>query len=164
MSISTQLQPILTKLVGFQSTAAQTTTLTDSTGVVMAIDFLQVDAMSCSVEEIRLEVPSLYNADMQTLEDWANALCGRITYLLEHIGPLERDEQNGQILIRSTPPSKHAAGTKYYEIMLKSRGSGRFTLKRYESIAGSHGRSPVPMQMTHEVLLKLVDDLADTIP
>lgn len=164
MSFSTQLQPILSKLVGFQSTAAQTTTLTDPSGVVMAIDFLLVDALSCSVEEIRLEVPSLNNADMQTLEDWANDLCGRITYLLENIGPLERDDQNGQILIRSSPPSQQATGTKYYEIMLKSRGGGRFILKRYESIAGTHGRAPVPMQMTHEVLLKLVDDLADTIP
>jgi hypothetical protein len=164
MSFSAQLQPILARLTGFQSTVAKTSTLTDPGGVVMAIDFLEVDSLSCSVEEIRLEVPSLNNADMQTLEDWANALCGRITYLLENIGPLERDDRSGEVLIRSTPPSKQATGARYYEIMLKSRGGGRFTLKRYESIAGQHGRSPVPMQMTHEVLLKLVDDLADTIP
>ncbi|MCH5374950.1 MAG: hypothetical protein JJ992_13320, partial [Planctomycetes bacterium] len=148
MSFSAQLQPILTRLIGFQSPVAKTSTLTDPNGVTMDIDFLQVDALSCSVEEIRLEVPSLNNADMQTLEDWANALCGRITYLLENIGPLERDDQSGEVLIRSTPPSKQSTGTKYYEIMLKSRGGGRFTLKRYEFIAGTHGRSPIPMQMT----------------
>ena len=164
MSLSSQLQQELPQLIGFQSSTPHVSRFVDPNGVELEIDFLHVDALSCSVAEIRLNVTSLQNADMQTLEDWANRLCGKITYLLENIGPLERDDQNKQMLIRSTPPSQLPHGAKYYEIILKAQNAGRFVLKRYESQKGTPGRVPVEMQLTHEVLLKLVDDLVATIP
>jgi len=48
--------------------------------------------------------------------------------------------------------------------MLSSSGNGTFSLRRFKSIAGQPGRVPVEIQVTHEVLLKLVDDLLDTLP
>lgn len=165
MTLTQQLQQELRQLAGFQRPTAHVTRLSDpAAGLELEVSFLQVDALSCSVEEIQLFVHALQSADMQTLENWADALCRRITYLLENIGPLERDDQNQQVLIRSTPPSQSSTGTKYYEIILKSKTGGRFSLKRYEAVKGTPGRSPVPMQLTHEVLLKLVDDLVATIP
>lgn len=164
MSLTQQLEQELQALVGFQGATPHVTRLADPGGLELEVSFLQVDAVGCSVEEIQLFVTTFQTLSMQQLEDWAKELCSRITYLLEHIGTLEIDDQNQQALIRSTPPAQLPTGTKYYEIILKSKSGGRFSLKRFSAVKGHPGRTPVPMQLTHEVLLKLVDDLVDSIP
>lgn len=107
----------------------------------------------------------LGTATLDTLKKWANRLCQRVTYLLENLGPLEFDAHENQVLIRSTPPDNSAAGTtKYYEVMLSSHGAGRFSLRRFRNDSAGSGRVPVPLQLTHEQLSKLVNDLVATIP
>jgi hypothetical protein len=130
----------------------------------LAIDFTAVDTMSCSFREIRLRVPALASADSGILKQWAERLCSRVTYLLENIGPVEVDPEAGQVLVRSNPPDAQADGTAFYEIRLGSHANGNFSLRRYRAEKGAAGRTQVDMQTTHEVLVKLVDDLVDTIP
>ena len=64
----------------------------------------------------------------------------------------------------STPPSQLPTGTQYFEIILSSKSSGTFSLKRYRSTKGQPGRDAVEITVTHEVLLKLTDDLIATLP
>jgi hypothetical protein len=136
----------------------------DPSGITVRLDLTQLDSMSCAFSELAIFVPKLQNAAFAVLVDWATRLSQRITYLLEQIGPLEFDPLQGQVLIRSTPPQQLATGTKYYEIMLSSSGNGTFVLRRYQSVAGQPGRMPTEIQLTIEVLLKLVDDLLATVP
>ncbi len=164
MSLSNQLIQEVQKLVGQQFSPAKTVSVSDPTPLDLEVDFSAVDSLSCSVEELRLSVPSLSQSGLDTLKKWAESLCQRVTYLLENIGPLEFDQNGKQVLIRSTPPNKHPSGTKFYEILLQARSGGNFVLRRFSAVQGRSGRDQVDMQMTHEVLTKLVDDLSDTIP
>lgn len=162
MSLSQDLQQELTRLVGTRSPT--TVNVSDARGLSLQVDFTAVDSMGCSFTEIQLFVPSLQNAAFDALKKWAEQLSQRITYLLENVAPLELDPDAGEVLIRSTPPSQLADGTQYFEIILSSKSSGTFSLKRYRSIKGQPGRDPVEITVTHEVLLKLTDDLIATIP
>lgn len=137
---------------------------TDPSGIAIRIDISAIDSMSVEFMELSLFVPQLQNSAFDVLKQWATDLSQKITYLLESIGPLEFDPTAGQVLIRSTPPGQLSNGTQYFEIMLSSSGNGTFTLRRYRSVKGTPGRDQVPMQLTIEVLLKLIDDLVDTIP
>lgn len=163
MSLRADLQRELTRLRGL-NVAAPVAVSVPSAGVSLQVDFLAVDSLGCSLEQIQLDVPAMNGAAFNALKTWAERLSRRITYLLEQIGPLEYDEPAGEVLIRSTPPSQLPDGTQFYEILLQSHSGGRFCLRRYESVKGQPGRSQVPLTMTHEVLLKLADDLVDTIP
>ncbi len=136
----------------------------DASGITMTLEVTAIDSMSVEFKELSLFVPQLQNAAFDALKQWASDLSQRITYLLENIGPLEFDPNAGQVLIRSTPPGQLSQGTQFYEIMLSSSGNGTFTLRRFKSIKGIPGRDQVEMQMTIEVLLRLIDDLVDTIP
>lgn len=133
-------------------------------GIVLTLDVTAIDSMSVELKELALFVPQLQSAGFDALKQWSTDLGQRITYLLENIGPLEFDPAAGQVLIRSTPPGQLSNGTQFYEIMLSSSGNGTFTLRRFRSTQGRPGRNPVEMQMTTEVLLRLIDDLVDTIP
>lgn len=139
-----------------------TVALADPNVADLSIDFTTVDSLSCSLSELRLNMPGLRNDQIDELERWGRDLCDRVSYLLEDISPLEVDKASHQVLIRSTPPDELPAGVKFYEIILKSHSSGHFSLRRYESEKGATGRVPVDIQLTHEVLLKLVGDLLDT--
>ncbi len=136
----------------------------DPGGMAITIDVSAIDSMSVEITELSLYVPSLQNAAFDKLKQWATDLSTRITYLIENIGPLEFDPAAGQVLIRSTPPAQLASGTEFFEIMLSSSGNGTFTLKRFRSITGQPGRDQVEMRLTTDILLRLVDDLVDTIP
>jgi len=164
MSLSKQLNTELVRLIGFSSASPKTVTLSAPDQVEVAIDLIAVDSMSCSFREVRLSVPSLVNADFDTLKQWAEELCKRVTYLLENIGPLELDPDAGEVLIRSTPPHQQAGTTKFYEVLLQSHSNGNFSLKRFQAEKGKSGRDRVDIQTTHEVLQKLVNDLVETIP
>ncbi len=110
-------------------------------------------------------MPSLGATTLDTLKKWANDECRRVTYLLENVVPLEFDAQGNEVLIRSTPPDKSNSGTtKYYEVMLYSKGAGSFSLRRFRNDSLTGTRVPVPLQLTHEQLSKLVNDLVSTIP
>src|SRR5262245_44196100 len=113
MSLRDSLAHELSRLVGYASTSTKTVSLPGPDQVHIAIDFTAVDSMSCSLAEIRVHVPSLAGAHFKVLKAWAQALSNRITYLLEHIGPLEFSPDQGQVLIRSTPPDKQPAATQF---------------------------------------------------
>lgn len=162
MSLSTDLQRELTALVGTPTPGP--ITVTDAAGLTLTVETSAIDSMSCSFSGVTLFVPSLQQAAFDVLKQWARALSQRITYLLENIGPLEFDPDAGEVLIRSTPPSQISSGTQYFEIILSSHSSGSFSLRRYASVKGQPGRQAVDITVTHEVLLKLTDDLLETIP
>lgn len=154
------------KVAQLAQTKAVPTTVsaTDVTAIVVSLDITAIDSMSLELSELTMFVPQLQNAAFDQVKQWAQDLSQRITYLLENIGPLEFDPAAGQVLIRSSPPGQLANGAQFYEIMLSSTGNGTFSLRRYKSVQGKPGRDQVPMQMTIEVLLRLIDDLLDTIP
>lgn len=165
MSLSLDLASALMPLVGQTFVPPRTVAVSDGSGVKLSADLLSVESLGVSCEELRLEIPSLGAATLDVLKSWGDGLCKRITYLLENLGPLEYDAQGNQVLIRSTPPDKAVPGTtKYYEVQLSSHGAGRFSLRRYRNDASNPGRVPVPIQVTHEQLAKLVNDLTGTIP
>lgn len=160
----------LHKLSGLSVSTPQTSTLTtadprnpaDTMEVQLA--FLEVDRLSCALQEVQLNVPSMSGASPDLLKQWANALCQRITYLLENMGPLEFAPDAGQVLIRSIAPTQNPNKKVFYEVMLHANSGGSFSLKRHESIKGQPGRSAVPLKLTHEVLSRLINDLIETIP
>ncbi len=165
MSLSLDLAAALGPLIGQTFVPAKTVSVSDGSGMMLAVDLLGVESLGVSCEELRLEIPSLGAATLDVLKKWGDGLCKRITYLLENLGPLEYDAQGNQVLIRSTPPDKSATGTtKYYEVVLSSQGAGRFTLRRFRNDASNPGRIPAAIQVTHEQLAKLVNDLTATIP
>ena len=165
MSLSLDLSAALNPLIGQTFVPPKTIVVSDGSGITLAVDLLAVESLGVSCEELRLDVPTLGAATLDTLKKWANDLCRRVTYLLENLGPLEFDAQGNQVLIRSTPPDKSAGGiTKYYEVSLSSHGAGRFSLRRFRNDSAGSGRVPVPLQVTHEQLSKLVNDLVTTIP
>jgi hypothetical protein len=162
MSLRPQLALELQRLVGVQGGA--TVALTGPAGLRLQIHFAAVDSMSCCFSELEMFVPALQQAAFDVLRNWADSLSQRITYLLEQIGPLEYDAAAGQVLIRSVRPDTLPDGSQYYEIMLSSQSGGNVSLRRYRSTKGQPGRAPVDIMVTHEVLLKLVDDLVATAP
>lgn len=165
MSLSLDLAAALTPLSGQTFVPAKTISVSDGSGVSLSVDLLGVETFGVSCEELRLDVKALGSASLDILKKWGDSLCKRITYLLENIGPLEFDAQENQVLIRSTPPDKTTPGTtKYYEVQLSSHGAGRFSLRRYRNDAANPGRVPASIQVTHEQLAKLVNDLTGTIP
>jgi hypothetical protein len=165
MSLSLDLAAALTPLVGQTYAPSKTVSVSDGSGVTIAVDLLAVDLVGVACEEVRLDVPSLSASNLDTLKKWADGLCRRITYLLENLGPLEYDAQGNEVLIRSTPPDTSTPGqTKYYEVLLSSHGAGRFSLRRYQADRTTGGRVAVPLRITHEQLAKLVNDLTATLP
>lgn len=164
MSTQARIPVSLTSLVGQPLPATHTVAIAGAAPVSVALDVAAVDQLSCALREIRLDAPHLSTAGFDTLRAWAGRLCGRVTYLLENIGPLEFDEAAGTVLIRSTQPDRQSNGSQYYEILLSTSGNGHFALRRYRTEKGRTDREQVDMHLTHQVVEKLVNDLAATLP
>jgi hypothetical protein len=163
MSLRPVLSSELTRLNGHQG-GTETVRLQPTAGENLEIDFVAVDSMSCAFDEMRLTIARLQSGGFAALQKWAQTLSQKVTYLLENLGPLEFDSAAGQVMIRSVKPDQLPDGSQYYEVMLSVSGAGTFTLKRYRTVKGVPGRDPVAIQVTHEVLYKLCDDLVATAP
>jgi hypothetical protein len=164
------LTVLLHKLCGLSVSTPQTSTLqaqdprNPADRMEVEFDFVEVDRLSCALKELRLNIPSMSQATPDELRNWADALCKRITYLLESMGPMEFEPDAGKVLIRSTVPTQNAQSRVFYEVLLHANTGGSFSLTRYESLKGQPGRTAVEMKLTHEVLSRLVRDLVETIP
>ncbi|MEZ6064825.1 MAG: hypothetical protein R3B90_03760 [Planctomycetaceae bacterium] len=163
MSLRPALIAELSRLQGHAGPVA-TAHVSTGGGVTLSIDFLAVDTLACEFEQIVVHAPAQQSAPFDALKRWAQQLSRRISYLLEQIAPLEFDEAAGEVLVRSTPPDQLTDGTQYYEMLLHSQQGGGLALRRYRAIKGQPGRQQIPMTTTREVLLKLADDLIDSMP
>jgi hypothetical protein len=164
MTLGQQLITEIRKLAGHAGPAAQTVTVPGPDQIELSVDVTAADSLSCSCRELRMRVPALNGADAAVLKKWAEALCSRVTYLLEQLGPLEIDSQGKQVLIRSKSPDERDSSKTFYEILLQSQGAGLFTLRRYRRDPQAASRNHVDLRTTHELLEKLADDLIATIP
>jgi hypothetical protein len=118
------------------------------------------DALSAAVTDFTLETGELANAEIAKLQAASQALCQRVTYLLEPVSPIEIDSTGCVVQMRSNPPHKDDNGLRYYELTL--RRGGCVSLCRYEKQAGN-ARAVVPATLTHEVLARLVEDFNSAV-
>jgi hypothetical protein len=121
------------------------------------------DKLSCSLSQLRLELHPPAQLSQEQLRAWGQRIASRVRYLLEAIETVELDATQGRLLLRSTPPERKPAGTVlYYELMLQS--SGRFQLERHCYHPEQRSRSLESIHCTHELLEKLIDDVAAAAP
>lgn len=119
----------------------------------------QCDLLAVTIFELVLETSELENVDIAKLQAASQALCDRVTYLLEPISPIESDTDGCVVQMRSSPPQQHENSLCYYEILLQRSGS--VALRRYQKQPGSI-RTRVAATFTHEVLGRLSDDFERT--
>ena len=159
MSLHDQIAASLEGMKGLTFETPKTIGWAASGGPTVEVDFTAVDLLGCAFRELRITADELKDAPFERLKAWADELCRKVTYLLEHIGPLEVDTQAQTVLIRSIPPARRPAQTAFYEILVKAPGV--LSLRRYTRAAGDPDRLPCDIRITHEVLAKLVGDLVD---
>ncbi|MES2788717.1 MAG: hypothetical protein V4719_03775 [Planctomycetota bacterium] len=159
MSLTDQLLQILLGMAGYSGPAPQTVGVTEPADVHLELDVTSADRFSCGFRELRLNVPPFTHTASGQLKQWADDVCQRVTYLLEQLDTIEFDPQTGQVQIRSTRPDRQADHSRYYEIVLQMPGQLR--LCRYQTVPGLP-REQIDLQITHEVLRKLVPDLVQT--
>jgi hypothetical protein len=98
----------------------------------------------------------------EALQAWGQRLAGRVTYLLEPLKVLEIDAAGGEVHIRSQSPTTREERRGYYDVRLFRRGSLR--MERYAFDEATRERRATPCQLTREVLERLADDLAASVP
>jgi hypothetical protein len=162
MLLHEQISRSLADLKGLSSLNPKTVGWSVDQGPAVEIDFTGIDSLSCAFRELRVSADALKAAPLDLLKGWADRLCERVTYLLEQIGPLELDGAAQAILVRSIPPAKDASRTSFYEMLVKAPGV--VSLRRYVCETASPDRQPVDINVTREVLLKLVRDIVEAIP
>jgi hypothetical protein len=162
MLLHEQITQSLTGLKGLASDVPKTVGWSAGGGPTVEVDFTAVDSLGCAFRELRLSAEELKNVPFDRLRAWADELCRKVTYLLEHIGPLEADAEAQTVLIRSTPPTRQPDQTTFYEMLVQA--PGRLNLRRYTRTGQNSNRQPCDMQTTHEVLVRLVSDIVSAIP
>jgi hypothetical protein len=162
MLLNEQITQSLAGLKGLASDVPKTVGWSAGGGPAVEVDFTAVDSLGCAFRELRLSAEELKDVPFDRLRAWADELCKKVTYLLEHIGPLEADAESETVLIRSTPPTRQPDRTTFYEVLVQA--PGRLNLRRYTRAAHQADRRPCDMQTTHEVLVKLVSDVVAAIP
>jgi|GEM_PF-1836047 len=120
--------------------------LTASGPVGLAFDSLEF-AVTPSVE---------WSSDQ--LNQTAERIASRLTYLMEPLVVVEHDPIGGEVELRSHAPTTRGDQRAYYEVRLDRQGVLR--LSRIAFDEATRRRRPVACQMTREVLERLADDLA----
>src|ERR1700676_4985707 len=145
MNLKSRVAEALQSLGSFLS---QPTTIdcTDG-GQRLRCELAVLDSLACSFERLELESAALATGGMDRLKQVAENLSRRLTYLLEPISPVETDQQQCVVQMRSNPPQKDEVGTSYYELLVQ-RG-GRLSLRRWVKEAGQVRRT-VAAHVTRE--------------
>ena len=155
MSLSSRASEALNSLGTFSQDERRLECAAD--GDRLQCTLLAVDTLACAFQTLDVTVAALASAPLTQLKQTAESLSRRLTYLLEPIGPVEIDADQCVVQLRSTPPQKSENGTYYYELLVAN--GGRLSLCRFVKEPGEVRRQ-IPAQVTREVFLRLVGDLA----
>jgi len=121
----------------------------------LTCNFLSITPLACEFQTLRLQSDELASATIEQLTQISEDLAGRLTYLLESLGPVEIDRDQCVVQMRSVPPAKSDDGSTYYELLVRRGGS--LNLCRYGKQPGQP-RQVIPATLTQEVLVRLVGD------
>ena len=133
-------------------------------GLKIGTELIDLDRLGCVLCQITFQAEE---ADAQPLdanrglEHMARQIGERITYLLEGLALVEWDKNSSTLLMRSQPPESNSRYIGYYELLLSQGPYLALTRYRYDRGAGC--RSQEPINLTREVFVRLIDDLATII-
>lgn len=118
----------------------------------------RADTVGCLVWEVSLARTADAPAGL-TLKGWADGIAARVGGLMEDLKVLEVDDARREAILRSDGPTARGDDRLYYEVHLG--GLTRATVRRYKgSLTAGTRREQVAFALTHEVLAKLVEDVA----
>ena len=124
-------------------------------GYTLHLDADRVESLGARLWELQLGPDAAGDRDLKV---WSGRVAGRATGLLELLTPLEVDDRQGIALLRSKEPARSGVEVGYYEVELRRDGAA--AVRRYHNRYGDGARrEQVPFTVTHEALVKLVNDL-----
>jgi hypothetical protein len=123
-------------------------------------DVVERNSLAVSFNQLRLTTPELGSAGAADLERIGKALAARLTYLMEPIAPIEIDAASCVVQLRSNPPHRDDDSRSYYELIV--RRGGEIALSRFRK-ENSDARRPIAVNVTREVLLRLVGDFCTVL-
>jgi hypothetical protein len=119
----------------------------------------RVDTVGCLMWELTLTRASAERKELPTLAAWAEAVAAGAKGLLEPLKVVEVDVQRQEALLRSDSATQRGGSLMYYELILHDRD--RALVRRFRAPAEQTGRrEQVAFALTHEVLVKLIEDIA----
>ena len=125
----------------------------------LVCELTAIDQLACAFEEFTVQVPELASAKLPQLDRIATTLSRRLSYLLESISPVEKDQDGCVVQMRSNPPQKDDDGTSYYELVVRR---GELLLCRYSKASGQV-RRVIPAHVTREVFCRLAEDFSAVV-
>jgi hypothetical protein len=124
----------------------------------LTLHLTALDAVGLAFSSMEFANSSRTEWSSQALNEWAERLAKRVTYLMEPLKVIEVDSAGGEVQVRSQSPTPRADQRGYYEMRLFKNGSLR--MERFAYDDGARQRQGVPCQLTREVLERLADDIA----
>lgn len=133
------------------------TLVAEEAGQRVTCELEALDSIACAFTNLSVSSNVLAGATPSQLKQLADHLSRQLTYLLEPISPIEADDEQCVVQLRSNPPQRDSAHTSYYELLV--RRGGDIHLCRYAKQTGQP-RQVIPANLTREVLLRLVGDFS----
>ncbi len=114
--------------------------------------------VGCLLREISMTRDDATDAPAN-VQAWATGVADRVSGLLEDLKVIEVDAERGEAVLRSDDPTKNGDTVAYYEVVLT--GTDTANVARYQAnrTVGTK-REQIPFALTHEVVAKLVGDIA----
>ena len=128
----------------------------------LSLHLSALDTVGLACTALEFTTSSRVEWTSEGLGAWGERLAGRVSYLLEPLKVLEVDRDGGEVQIRSQNPTTRSEQRGYYEVRLFKQGT--LKMGRYAFDEETRQRRCTPCQLTREVLERLADDLAGSVP
>lgn len=126
-------------------------------GLTVRCDVQGAERLSCALRQIECVAETGAPLPPAELLSQVNAICGKVTYLLEPLAPIEVDPGHGKVLVRSKAPRQKEGKVSYYELL--ASGDRHLSLRRYAFDSVDKKRSLVEFYLTKDQLDLLLTDL-----
>jgi hypothetical protein len=128
----------------------------------LALNLTALDAVGVAFSSLEFATTSRPEWSSDALQDWGTRLAGRVTYLMEPLKVLEVDAAGGEVDLRSQAPTSRDEHRSYYQVRLFKQG--RLLMERRAFDEASRRPRSASCQLTREVLERLADDIAASLP
>jgi hypothetical protein len=128
----------------------------------LTLQLTALDSVGLAFTELEFGTRKRTEWTPDAIKSWGDNLSTRATYLMEPLVMLELDAAEGEVQLRSQFPTSRAEKRFYYEVRINKQGA--LHLARFAFDEATRRRIPVTCQMTREVLERLADDIAASIP